>query len=334
MTSTYQELEICKIELDIENPRIKMYLENYREITAEGLALALSGSVSDGATSFASLQESIRVNGGVINPIIVNHTSDDRYIVIEGNTRVQIYKDFLANHVNGGDWTHIRAIVYENLSDKDIHSIRLQAHMVGPRDWDPYSKAKYLNHLMNEELLPMSQIISFCGGKQAEINKLVKAYNDMQAYYIPLLKEEGMDFDYKDFSKFSELQNKGIIDALTLHGYTKIDFAKWVIDGNVDVALKIRELPAILKNPEAKAEFLSTNLTNASRKIGVTQPANIDLNAMSYYDLARALTNKLDRIELREAQTLMTEEGAEKRNALEVLRDSITFVIGDGEEEN
>ena len=40
-------------------------------------------------------KESIKKNGGIFTPIIVNHkTSDDRYIVIEGNTRLKFYQEF------------------------------------------------------------------------------------------------------------------------------------------------------------------------------------------------------------------------------------------------
>lgn len=331
--SSYQELDVTKIELDLDNPRIKMYLDmQYNQVTAEGLALALSGGVSDGSTSFESLRESIRVNKGIINPIIVNHTADDKYVVIEGNTRVQIYLDFLRDGV-AGDWSRIRSIVYENLSPEEIHSIRLQAHMVGPRDWDPYSKAKYLHYLMYSECLPMSQIISFCGGKSSEINKLVRAYKDIEDIYKPILEEMDKDFEYKDFSKFAELQNKGVVDAIISAGYTKKDFARWVANGNVDIALKVRELPAVLKNPEAKNEFLATNLSNAIKKLGATAPTNVDLNTIDYIVLARALSNKLYRIEYFEQKFLISEEGTEKRSVLRSLKDTIALIIGEEEED-
>ena len=173
MNSKYMELNINSIELDRDNPRIKMYLEMYgSNVTAQGIALALNSSSSDGATSFTSLKESIRVNGGIINPIIVNHIADGRYVVIEGNTRLQIYREF-AENTGGGEWDVIRAIVYENLTEEEKHSIRLQSHLVGPRDWDPYSKAKYLHYLYHEAKLPMATIISYCGGKKSEILKLI-----------------------------------------------------------------------------------------------------------------------------------------------------------------
>ena len=104
-----------------------------------------------------------------------------------------IYKDFQYSDPEG-PWNTIRCIVYENLSKDDIHSIRLQSHLVGPRDWDPYSKAKYLDQLSNVERLPMETIISMCGGKKSEIIKLINAYTDMTKYYFPKINNLGIDF--------------------------------------------------------------------------------------------------------------------------------------------
>ncbi len=335
-TSKYEELDINSVQLDVDNPRIKMYLENYEHPSAEGIALALNTSAGDGQTSFSSLKESIRVNGGIINPIIVNHKSDGTYVVIEGNTRLQIYKDFSSQKVEG-DWSKIRCIVYENLSEAEIHSIRLQSHLVGPRDWDPYSKAKYLNSLMYEEMLPIATIISFCGGKKTEINKLVAAYRDMQQYYVPKIKEAEMDVDYKDFSKFSELQNKSITEALVINGYNKEDFASWVINGNIDTAQNVRLLPAILKSPKARKKFLEKNIKDAMSFLS-TPSSSLDLKSVDYIDLCKALNLKLDNISLKEARSLSQSEGQEKKAALLALRANIDFLFNgaadleDGEE--
>ena len=125
--------------------------------------------------SYSVLKESIKVNGGIINPIIVNRYPDGQLVVIEGNTRVQIYKEFVESDPDG-PWKSIIAIVYDNLPDYKIHAIRLQTHLVGPRDWDAYSKAKYLHQLSDIDKMPMATIISFCGGKTQEIRKLIDAY--------------------------------------------------------------------------------------------------------------------------------------------------------------
>ncbi len=122
MQSRYMELKVDKIELDFDNPRIAKYVEQYgkNQITSEALSLALGrGSDDKSGTSYSSLKESIKSNGGIIHPIIVNKNIDDKYVVIEGNTRVQIYKEFFQNNVPG-EWNENRAIVYENLDEREI----------------------------------------------------------------------------------------------------------------------------------------------------------------------------------------------------------------------
>ena len=84
--SNYVELPVDSIELDKSNPRIAHALSYYDPITSEITALLL-GSTSD---SCASLRESIKENGGIIHPIVVNKRSDGTYVVIEGNTRLQV----------------------------------------------------------------------------------------------------------------------------------------------------------------------------------------------------------------------------------------------------
>lgn len=321
MVSTYLELNINDITLDQDNPRIKMYLEMYGDnVTAEGIALALNSSATDGSTSFSSLKESIRVNGGIINPIIVNHKADGSYVVIEGNTRLQIYRDF-ASIDPEGPWGTIRSIVYENLNDEQIHSIRLQSHLVGPRDWDPYSKAKYLFYLCYVEKLPMNTIISYCGGKKSEILKLIESYRTMQEHYVKKANEMGFDVDIREFSKFAEYQNKQIKDALIFNKYTADDFAEWVINGNIDKAQNVRQIPQVLKEPEAKKEFLRTNLTNAIKKLNTSVTTTVDLSSLTYDEVGNAFLNKIRNITYAETKSLKKRETKEFEDKMTLLID-------------
>lgn len=106
--SSYTEIDTALLDLDFTNPRIQNYLQNYPEESRSGELLAML--LGTGTDSCASLKESIKEHGGIINPIIVNHFPDGRYVVIEGNTRLQIYRDFIRDNVPG-NWnksTHNR----------------------------------------------------------------------------------------------------------------------------------------------------------------------------------------------------------------------------------
>ncbi len=293
----YVKLSINDIELDINNPRIQQYLEMYGEqITSDGIALALNGASGNSSSSYQTLKESIKVNKGIINPIIVNKYPDGKLVVIEGNTRLQIYKEFALADPEG-PWNEIIAIVYNNLPDSEIHAIRLQSHLVGPRDWDPFSKAKYLNQLSNIDKLPMATIISFCGGKKTEIVKLIDAYTDMVQYYFPKTKEYEMDPDPREFSKFSELQNASIKQALAVHGYSKEDFSKWVVDGNIDTAQNVRKIPAILANSVARDVFFDSTISEAEKHLNVAEKGSKGLSEATMNDLVSELIMRCRNIE-------------------------------------
>ena len=333
----YMELPIDQVELDLENPRIKQWLEIYGdEITSEGIALALSASSGTSSTSsYSALKESIKVNKGIINPIIVNRNSDGRLIVIEGNTRLQIYKEF-AEVDPHGPWKTIIAIVYDCLPIEQIHAIRLQAHLVGPREWDPFSKAKYLNQLSNIDKLPMSMIISFCGGKSTEIQKLIDAYADMTKYYFKKADDAGIDPDPREFSKFAELQNRSIKEALHAHHFTEEDFATWVIEGNIDNAQNVRKIPAVLANPTARDVFLKpkSTISEAVKYLNVSEKGTVDLSSVSLYELAVALTGKLRTIEYKEVKSLTSDPRyGERKNDLRVLLDELSDLVNDIEED-
>ncbi|MBO5422248.1 MAG: ParB N-terminal domain-containing protein [Fibrobacteraceae bacterium] len=321
----YKKLPIDSVELDFENPRIKQYIEMYADnISSEGISLALSGGDSN---SYSALKESIKVNKGLVNPIIVNRTDSGKLVVIEGNTRLQIYKEFAVADPND-PWKEIIAIVHENLSDIEIHSIRLQTHLVGPRDWDPYSKAKYLHYLSDELKLPMELIISYCGGKGSEIRKLVDAYVDMEQFYKSLMIKNEQDPDPRDFSKFSELQNRSILESLVVHGYTKNDFAKWVVDGKVDKAQNVRRLPAILANPLAREEFFKSNITEAEKYLNANEKSSKVLESLSMDDLVLELTKRFRNIEFKEIKNLrISEFYREKKDNILNLKDEIDGIV-------
>lgn len=332
----YMRLPIEQIELDLENPRIKQWLEIYGDdITSEGIALALSASSGSSSTStYSALKESIKVNKGIINPIIVNRNEEGKLVVIEGNTRLQIYKEFAAVDPNG-PWKEIIAIVYDTLPIEQIHAIRLQTHLVGPREWDPFSKAKYLNQLSNIDKLPMSMIISFCGGKSAEIRKLIDAYTDMTKYYFKKADEAEIDPDPREFSKFAELQNRSIKEALAIHHFTEEDFADWVINGNIDNAQNVRKIPTILANPTARDVFLRSTVSEAIKYVNAPQKGTVDLSAASLYELAVELTNKLRTIEYKEVKALTNDPRYEDRkNDLRTLLDELSDLIEDIEEDS
>lgn len=324
--SEYIELPIDQINLDKNNPRIATYLALHDpdDIDSNVMALLL-GTTS---ASCESLRESIKENKGIIHPIVVNRTADGIYIVIEGNTRLQIYKDFLKAGIPG-NWSTIKSLVYDELDEDQMHSIRLQAHLVGPREWDSYSKAKYLNYLYNIAHMPINTIISFCGGssKASEIKNMISAYNDMETFYRPLCIDDTA-FDIKKFQGFVELQRQSIIDSLVSHGYNKTDFSHWIIDDRISVLADVRRIPDILKSKEATKVFLKENSTEAKKILAVEEITSDKLKDVPYDILAQELSKRMLNMTIKELNHLRSDvEYSDKLSSLQNVADDVQFIL-------
>lgn len=325
----YTNLPIESVELDVDNPRIKQYISIYENVTSEELSLALSGSsASDAAGKYRALRDSIKENGGIFTPIIVNHiTESDRYVVIEGNTRLKFYTEFKEQDPTG-PWDEIPSIVYEDMPDDQIHAIRLQAHMVGARDWDAFSKAKYLDYLYNEEHKSMQFLKNFCGGQESYIRNLIEAYKDMTDSYIPYCDEVGMEPDTQVFSYYVELQKKSAKDALAIHGYSLKDFTKWVVNENLDRAESVRKIPVVLNDNIARQTFLKENMSAAVKKLDATDSETRKIAKSSLYTLAKEVTMKLRNISIREVDFLIQDPRyADKREIIEDLGYEVKFIM-------
>jgi hypothetical protein len=267
------------------------------------------------STSYSSLKESIRANHGVMQPIIVTPVENDEFLVIEGNTRVAIYLE-LQSDGSEGAWSTIPAIVRAEADEKGEHAIRLQAHLVGPRPWRPYAKAKYLHDLYHGEKLSMSEIHGHCGGggRRREIEDYIQAYADMQDHYVPLL--DGGPIDQSRFSAFVELQKPQVLTALARHGYTKADFSKWVNDERFMPINTVRQLPRILSNPEARKKFLTRNATEAMRVLELPASTEVIKDA-SIEHLAAALTVKMRNLSWPEANAIL--QDADSRTTVAIV---------------
>lgn len=317
---TIQYIPVSQIILDQRNPRVAPALESIEsEPSQKFIELALGQFAPDddekgASTTFSSLKASIRAHKGLINPIIVTPRDDGTYVVIEGNTRVSIYRQ-LAEEKALGSWDTIPSIVRPDIAENGEHAIRLQAHLVGPRQWRPYAKAKYLNSLYMEQKLSINEILDYCGGnaRKREIEEYIAAYNDMQSHYMPLVGRNQPD--YTRFSAFIELQKPQVKQAIVKAGFTVDDFAEWVHESKISPLNTVRQIPRILGNSEAKKKFLSLDAREAMKVL--EQPsANAAIKEASLEQLANALASKIRSLNWPDVKDLGETHDSQRAQAL------------------
>ena len=327
-----QMVPVEEIELDRSNPRIRKFLEIYvGDPTPEQIFLALgAGNDDEGGNqsvpTFQKLKQSIITNSGIIQPVIVNRRNNGTLVCIDGNTRVALYKDFLKRAAPGA-WNEIPAIVYQGIDDAKVHAIRLQAHLVGPRPWDPYSKAKYLYDLRHNKLLPFNEIVDFCGGHQTEVATFIEAYSDMETYYRPLIENDS-DFDTTRFSGFVELQKPGVKAAIAKTGHDLNEFATWIRDGKVYPLRAVRVLPQILRDAKAHEIFLR-NDARAAEAVLYNPEADKYLRDADIGVVARALIEKLESLPYNKFKALRADPTGKTVEVLSEARDSLSRFLTD-----
>ena len=326
----FMMLPVETLVLDTSNPRVARYIEMYGgEVTDDQMSLALGAAnyeEGESTTTFQSLRASIRTHEGIVHPILVNSETDGRLVVIEGNTRTLIYRQFRSEN-DSGKWDEIPALVYDQLDEKEIDAIRLQAHLVGPRQWDPYSKAKYLDYLSNSEHLTTDQIIDFCGGQRTEVHRFIAAYNDMEEHYRPLLESDD-EFDPTRFSAFVEMQAPRVQEALLRSRHGKSDFSQWVKDLRLYPLNLVRRLPAILGNGEARRVFLAHGAREAEKVLN--SPSTVEaLEDATLSQLAIALSDRIDRMSYTDLGRLRGNLDTPENRALTEARDRLVQLCKD-----
>lgn len=330
VSTSHTLLPIDDLTLDVENPRIQRIMEMWSgEITAEIIHLALGSGrdtqdSGDTGTTFYSLKESIRTSGTIIHPIHVNKTANGQLVVVEGNTRVAIYKELRDGDVEG-NWNEIPAILYEGLSQEQIDSIRLQSHQVGPRAWDPYSKAKYLHKLNKHQDMPFARLVDLCGGRKNEVRDYIAAYEDMEEHYRSILDDDA-DFDATRFSSFAELQKSKVKEAIRLASFDLKDFSRWVRDRKIHPQHTVRKLPMILADAEAKKIFLRDGAEAAIRYLDRTSDTGDPIDA-SLPELCKAVLSKLRSITWPDIQKHRAHKDSADTQAILDLNDELTDFV-------
>ena len=317
--STHESVLVESVELDQSNPRIRKFLEMYgNDPTPEQIYLALGAGNEDDtgtstSTTFEKLKQSILSNGGIIQPIILNRRQDGTLVCVEGNTRVALYLHFQETNVKG-NWTQIPALVHKEMDQASVHAIRLQVHLVGPRPWDPYSKAKYLYELRTQDHLPFATIVDYCGGRQSEVEESINAYSDMEQFYRPIVGSDG-DFDTTRFSGFVELQKSGIKQAISKAGFALSEFSQWIHDGRLYPLRKVRILPRVLRNNKARDIFLKLDIRKAEAVLEKPD-LNKTLLEAEIGQLARALVEKIASLPYGEFQSIKNDTAGDTAQAL------------------
>ncbi len=225
------ELEQSKLKFFPENPRVYSVLN----IGDEKPSQEQIEEVMCRDDRIKQLKESIKSNGGLIEPIFVR---DGDMVVLEGNSRLAAYR--LLNKQDPIRWAKIKVtLLPADIPDSAVFTLLGQFHIIGRKDWNPYEQAGYLYRTINDSNKPIEILATELGITTSYIKKLIDVYEYMiehddnhpskWSYYEEMLKNRGIK---KAFDEVPGLEDKIVSD---------------IKNNNIRMAIDIRKLGDVSK---------------------------------------------------------------------------------------
>jgi hypothetical protein len=251
------------IELDEDNPRIGYYRDNLSRmsdhVSQEGVAYGIKMGY---LVEYNRLKDSIEQNGGTLVEIWVAR-KEDKYLCIDGNTRVMIYRELQSKYPNKPEWQKIKAkILPKNIDDRTKDFLRLMAHLRGVNDWQVYERARLLYLLWYNKGYTEEELRNTTKLSLNDIRRWREAYRTMNEQFLP--KYSHRSDALTKFSYFVEYQNPKILNGMKRYGMNAQDFCDWVGNGEIPRGQDVRLLKTIFESKSA-AEALRTRGFEAAK---------------------------------------------------------------------
>lgn len=191
------QLNQCELLFYEENPRV------YSALRADG-ATPTQETIEGKMTSMDHVKQlrlSIEQNGGLIDPLIVVKRND-KYIVLEGNSRLAAYRLLAAK--NPAKWQKVRVcILPEEITEGDIFTLLGQYHLIGRKDWSAFEQAAYLYRQRESTGIATDILAKNVGLTESKVSAYLKVYSfmlehddlrpDRWSYYEEYLKNRGIN---------------------------------------------------------------------------------------------------------------------------------------------
>jgi hypothetical protein len=219
---------------EIAHGNLKFYLENprlYSLVRADGNEPTQEEveEVLSGMEHVKQLVQSIKDNGGLIDPVIVQGGSN---IVLEGNSRLAAYRTLARQ--DPIKWGHLRAkILPADIGEAEIFSLLGEYHIIGKKDWAPFEQAGYLYRRHQVHGVAVDQLAKDINLSARKIGHLIDTYQFM-------LDNEERDVDR--WSYYDEYLKSSIIGRAR-EKYPQLDdlVVKKIKSGEIARAVDIRD---------------------------------------------------------------------------------------------
>jgi hypothetical protein len=263
---TRGSLTISDVELDPTNPRIQ-YLVGQRAGAVAENELDLLIWEKDAVKALA---QSIFQNGGVYEHIIVRRHAK-KYRVREGNCRVVACRHLLDQYPNDPRFSMVPAMIFDvDLTEEALAELLADMHVAGKIRWDAYEQAKHVHDLFHVYGKTYDWLSNHLRLSKSKIVELLSAYGATKEFLAAHPAPENV----RKFSLFHELmRKKDLRERFKDDAQFKQRFHKLLLDGKLTDSKQVRDLPAILENPEAVRSLEKSGFAEATRVLITHDPS-------------------------------------------------------------
>lgn len=154
-----------------DNPRIYSII---RKNTGSPSQAEIEARLSD-MDHVKQLIQSIRANGGLIDPLIVR---DGDYVVLEGNSRLAAYRALAK--LDPIKWGMVKVtFLPSDVPERLVFALLGEYHIIGRKDWAPYEQAGYLFRRVTEHDVSPQRVAREMGLSVRSVNHLVEVFSFM-----------------------------------------------------------------------------------------------------------------------------------------------------------
>lgn len=266
------EIPINDIELDATNPRIGLQSDiNSESMDQNEIEFYLERK---NVVAFEKLKVSIKENNGIVNPIWVKKVGN-KYRIIEGNTRLVIYRQLRTSEKDGDNYfSKIKCyIITGEVDEYKTDFIRLTAHLRGETPWDAYEKSRYL-FLLSDKGYSTNRLEKLTKLRGNDIQNSIYAFKLMSEQFLPKYGKDPSDvFKFSYFVEY--VKDTKLQDIMETNGLGDKNFCSWVGTGKIKRARDVRDLRNILSDPMTKNVFIKKGYNKAIDKLSIIDPASI-----------------------------------------------------------
>lgn len=252
---THDDVPLEDIELDRDNPRIRYRLSletNGTPATDKNLS-----SIILGLPEVKQLRRDIERNGGLRERVILQENGDGKLKTIEGNCRLTCIRDLAKKNPNDPRWKKISArILPKDVNPKHIAILLSDFHVAGKIRWEAHEKAGQIYHMVNNLGMTQDEVAVYLHASKSTVNRYLNAYSMMIDKFLKIDNGKYAGEGQRKWSYFDEFyKKKELRDMLKNDPEFGNEFCRWVGEGKLPNGADVRELPTILRIPEAREAF-------------------------------------------------------------------------------